>query len=130
MQLAPSEKTELLVIGKQTALIEKHQTILTALTPTSKVTFTTQEPASFGASAIVNSVKLIIPIPESFRLKEKLRLEKEKEKLEKLLESTQLKLSNADFRSKAPREIVEKLESTLSQTEKQLSEVSLKLQQL
>jgi valyl-tRNA synthetase len=129
MQIPPSEKTELILCGAphywNTA--EAHQNILTALTPTAKVTFTAQEPASFGASAIVGNLKLMIPIPESLRAKEKTRLEKEQEKLQKLLESTQIKLSNDDFRARAPREVVEKLEHTLAQTQKQLAEISLKL---
>lgn len=129
MQLPPSEKTELLIVGtpKHWKTVHEHQNILTALTPTTKVTFTTEEPTSFGASALVHHLKLIIPIPESLRAKEKSRLEKEREKLEKLLESTRGKLANEEFRSRAPREVVEKLEHALSQTEKQLSEIALKL---
>lgn len=131
MQLPPSEKTELFLFGSakmhEWKTAEAHQDILTALTPTSKITFSAQEPSSFGASALVGHLKLMIPIPESLRAKEKSRLEKEQEKLEKLLVGTQAKLSNEEFRSRAPREVVEKLEHALSQTEKQLAEISLKL---
>lgn len=129
MQLPPSEKTELILLGP----LEHPKTaedILTALTPTTKVTFVTQEPASFGASAIVGPLKLMIPIPESLRAREKTRLEKEQEKLQKLLESTQAKLANQDFRSRAPQEVVQKLEHALAQTEKQLAEIATKLQKL
>lgn len=129
MQLPPSEKTELFLLGSphhwKTA--EAHQNILTALTPTDKVTFTTQAPVSFGASAIVGHLKLIIPIPNSMRAKEKIRLTKEREKLEKLLQSTQVKLSNVDFRARAPGEVVDKLEAALVQAQKQLAEITLKL---
>lgn len=132
MQLAPSEKTELFIIGStlHAATVETHQNILTALTPTSKITFTSKEPSSFGASALIGPLKLMIPIPESLRAKEKTRLEKEREKLQNLLESTELKLANVDFQARAPREVVEKLEHALSQTKKQLSEISLKLNTL
>jgi valyl-tRNA synthetase len=132
MQLPPSEKTELFVIGapSDSSLTKTHQNILTALTPTAKITFTQEEPASFGASAIVGKIKLMIPIPESLRAKEKLRLQKEQEKLQKLLESTEAKLANEDFRARAPREVVEKLEQALTQTKKQLLEISSKLQSL
>lgn len=126
MQLPPSEKTELIIVGASES-VEAHQNILTALTPTVKITFTHQEPPSFGASALVGSLKLIIPIPESLKVKEKARLEKEKEKLEKLLESTRGKLSNEEFRSRAPKEVVEKLEHSMNQTEKQLDDVMDKL---
>ncbi len=129
MQMPPSEKTELIIFApaQKWKKAHEHQNIITALTPTAKVTFTEHEPASFGASALVGSLKLMIPIPESLRAKEKTRLEKEKEKLEKLLESTQLKLSNEDFRSRAPREVVEKLEHGLKQTQKQLADIETKL---
>jgi valyl-tRNA synthetase len=132
MQLPPSEKTELILCGTphhyKTA--EEHQNILTALTPTARITFTTQEPDAFGASALVGSLKLFIPIPDSLRAKEKTRLQKEQEKLEKLLESTQMKLANEEFRSRAPREVVDKLEQALLQTQKQLADISLKLKVL
>lgn len=129
MQLPPSEKTDLLIRGTPHSwkVAEKHQTVLTALTPTVKITFTEQEPSSFGASALVGSLKLMIPIPESLRAKEKMRLEKEREKLEKLLESTQSKLANEEFKTRAPREVVDKLEQTLTQTQKQLAEIQSKL---
>lgn len=129
MQLPPSEKTELIIVGNPNHWlgVEEHQNILTALTPTVKVTFTQEEPKSFGASALVGHLRLMIPIPESLRAKEKARLEKEREKLEKLLESTQGKLANEEFRSRAPKEVVEKLETALSQTKKQLTEIAAKL---
>jgi valyl-tRNA synthetase len=131
MQLAPSEKTELLLFGPPSSsewkMAQKHQAILTALTPTSSLSFLQEEPSAFGASALVGPLKLMIPIPESLRAKEKARLEKEREKLEKLRESTQSKLGNDEFRARAPREVVEKLENALLQTEKQLSEIALKL---
>jgi valyl-tRNA synthetase len=132
MQLPPSEKTELIIFGapKDWKIVEEHQNILTALTPTIKIIFTAQEPKTFGASALVGPLKLMIPISESFKAKEKLRLEKEREKLVKLLESTESKLANEEFRSRAPREVVEKLEQALAQTQKQLSDIALKLSQL
>jgi len=64
------------------------------------------------------------------REKEKNRLIKENDKLEKLLLTTKQKLSNEEFRSRAPKEVVEKLEISLSQTEKQLLEIAGKLKEL
>lgn len=129
MQIAPSEKTDLYVIGSS-EIVEKYQNILLALTPTAQLFFVKQEPKLFGSSAIVSDLKLMIPIPESFRLKEKLRLEKEKEKGEKLYKSTEEKLANEEFRSRAPREIVQKLESTLLATKQLLEEIAMKLRSL
>ena len=129
MQLPPSEKTELIIFGapKDWKTVEAHQNILLGLTPTSNLQFTSEEPKSFGASALVGSLKLMIPIPESFKAKERARLEKERDKLELVRASTREKLANEEFRSRAPREVVEKLEQALIQTEKQLSDIALKL---
>jgi valyl-tRNA synthetase len=122
------------LIGSQRAsqwkLAEAHQHILLALTPTSKLLFVDKEPSLFGSAALFGDLKLMIPIPESFRVKEKARLEKEKEKGEKLYKSTEEKLSNQEFRARAPQEIVKKLEQALLATRKQLEEISLKLQSL
>ncbi len=133
MQLPPSEKTDLIICAKTSdwQLASQHQTILTALTPTSHITFTEQEPPhSLGASTLIGALKLIIPIPDSLKMKEKLRLEKEREKLQKLHDTTSQKLSNAEFRSKAPQEIVAKLEEALFLTDKQLADIDLKIRNL
>lgn len=132
MQIPPSEKTELLITcGKSSReyhLAKKQEAILLALTPTSRISFSENESASFGATAIVGNLKLQIPIPESMKEKEKARLQKEKDKLEKLSESTQAKLSNAEFRERAPKEIVQNLELTLANARKQLAEIAAKIQ--
>jgi len=132
MQLAPSEKTDLIIVGNGSELktAQEHQNILSALIPTKTVTFERDEPSFFGASALIGNLKLIIPIPDSLREKEKNRLIKENDKLEKLLLTTKQKLSNEEFRSRAPKEVVEKLEISLSQTEKQLLEIAGKLKEL
>jgi len=128
MQIPPSDKTDLHLFGPshEKKFAEHHQNILLALTPTAKISFPDGEHVAFGASALIGHLKLFIPIPESLRAKEKLRLEKEKEKLEKLASSTEEKLANPDFRSRAPAEIVQKLEQTLAQARKQLADIAKK----
>ena len=134
MQIPFSEKTDLYLVGNKNisewALAKEHQSLLLALTPTAHLFFTEKEPSLFGSSALLSGLKLIIPIPDSFRLKEKTRLEKEKEKHEKIYSSTEQKLKNEDFRAKAPREVVEKLEKNLSDTQKLLEEIEQKLKNL
>ncbi len=132
MQIPPSEKTDLVVIGTghEVKMAQNHASMMSALTPTQEITFADQEPNLFGATAIVGELKLFIPMPESLKQKERLRLEKEQEKLVKTIESTQMKLANEDFRSKAPKEVVEKLENALLQNEKQLHEMREKLRSL
>ena len=131
MQLPPSEKTELIIIGKgpEAERLKEHQSILTTLTPTTSVQFTTHEGSGFGATAVVGHLKLFIPMPESMKEKERLRLEKEREKLLKSIEGTKAKLANPEFCSKAPKEVVEKLQQGLDQSERQMREISLKLKE-
>jgi len=129
MQIPPGEKTDLYLHGPQESrewkLAHEHQNILLSLTPTQTIHF--QKPTAFGSTAALGPLKLFIPIPESLKAKEKVRLEKEKEKLEKLALSTSEKLANPDFRAKAPAEVVTKLEQTLLQTQQQLKEISQRL---
>lgn len=134
MQLSPSEKTKLLFIGPKhhadwkTAY--KHQAMLLALTPTSDILFLDSEKdlPTFGASALVGHLKLTIPIPDSFRAKEKARLEKEIAKLEKQKDANLAKLGNPDFCEKAPPALVQNLKETLAQIEKQIASMEEKLQ--
>lgn len=128
MQIPPSEKTDLFIIGSpsQYQFSKSNQKILLSLTPTSNIFFTDKDPTEFGATGTIGSLKLFIPIPESLKEKEKARLKKEEEKLEKLIAATQAKLSNTEFKQRAPQEIVQNLEHTLSQSQKQLQELKKK----
>ena len=125
MQIPPSEKTDLYLVGdgKKQALAKEHQRILFALTPSAKIVFAEELPNAFGATGTVGEIKLFIPIPESLKEKERARLKKEEEKLEKLKTNTQARLNNPEFRAGAPKEIIEKLEQTLANTVKQLEEI-------
>jgi len=84
----------------------------------------------FGSSAVVENVLIHIPLPDNLREKEKARLQKEKEKLEKQLTATKERLKNKAFLEKAPQNVVLNMESTLKQTEETLKEITLKLKKL
>ena len=133
MQIAPSEKTDLFIYAMPEQIdwriAIEHQEMVLALTPTNRIYFVKNEQdlPSFGASALVGHLKLSVPIPESFKAKEKERLEKEREKLEKQREQTKIKLANPDFKAKAPAEIVQNLEQALKLAEKQLAAIQEKL---
>jgi len=132
MQIPPQEKTELFVSGADSVwkVVREHESIVYALTPTSKIHFSTHEPQAFGAGALFGNMKLTIPIPESLKAKEKARLDKELEKVEKLLASTRAKLENHDFRAKAPREVVEKLEQAEAQALREIDAIRKKQKSL
>ena len=134
MQIPPSEKTNLFIMDGSNSLnyrlINKNSTIITALTPTSHVFFAENPPQEFGATAMIEEIKLFIPIPESLKEKEKTRLVKEKEKLEKQLFSLQSKLANQEFKEKAPKEIVLQLEHNAISLEAQIIEISTKINRM
>jgi valyl-tRNA synthetase len=126
MQLPPSEKTELFLLW---ANPEDSWSIVYALTPTSTIHFVdrTEDLPSFGSGALVGPIKLMIPIPQSMKIKEHQRLVKEREKLEKKRQAIQTQLNSEAFRQRAPAELVQSLEAALEQLEEQLSEVQQKL---
>ncbi len=130
MQLPPSEKTELYLYCANLQTIQEHREMILALTPTSVLHFVKNEAdmPSFGATTLVDQIKLTVPIPDSLKEKEKARLEKEMEKLEKQRSVTRARLANSDFRAKAPAEIVKGLEQALAQNDAQIGLILQKLQ--
>jgi len=130
MQISPGEKTDLIISGKNSddlTLLQENEHMVFALTPTQKITFTQEKEKGFGASALFGELQLTIPLSEQLRAKERARLEKELEKAQRLLESTRSKLLNPEFRTKAPRDVVEKLEEAERQTNAQITEIFKKL---
>jgi valyl-tRNA synthetase len=132
MQLSPQTPTDLIFLAPaaepQRTLIESNQLIVQALVRTQGIVFTdAEQELPFSASTIVGNIKIIIPLPEAFKEKEKLRLVKEKEKLIQQQNQLRTQLSNAPFIEKAPPHVVEKLKVALTQSEAALSEVMQKL---
>ncbi len=130
MQLPPGTATDLYIVGKTATLqvIEKNQVILKALVRLNKLHLSEKEEVfPFSSTAIVGDIKLIIPLPEEMRTKEKARLLKEQDKLIAQGNSARQQLSNPDFVAKAPPQLVSKLQTTLAQAEAELLEISQKI---
>lgn len=135
MQLAPNVATDLWLIAPaldpKRQLVEENQGILQALVQIRTLLFSEDKiPPSFSASCLVGNLKLIIPLPEELKAKEKTRLTKEKDKLISQQNQLREKLSNSLFLEKAPTAVVEKLKENLLQAEKVLEEIIFKLQQM
>jgi len=133
MQLAPSVTTELLIKAPKSdphlAIVEKNQGMLKALVRLGEIQFGIEEmPKEFFASSIVGNLTLIIPLPEEMREKERLRLEKQQEKLIQQQHQARTKLANENFIQKAPKEFVEQCQQNLKQIETQLFEIGKKLE--
>ncbi len=131
MQVAPGVPTDLYITGDDLSLAEENQAILRALVRINNLTFSKEEPSiPFGSSGLVGSLKLTIPLPQEMREREKVRLVKEKDKLINEQNSLRTQLSNEAFLQKAPPQLVEKMKTSLAQSEKALSEALAKLEVL
>lgn len=130
MQLAPNVTTDLTVVATKgdSALIQENEGMLKALIRLGEIHYTeSEEEQGFSASHIVGPIKLIVPLPEELKEKEKMRLKKQQEKLIAQEQSSRSRLGNADFVERAPKEVVEKLREQISQIEKQLADISQKI---
>jgi valyl-tRNA synthetase len=135
MKLSPGTSTDLLIIGNpaepQFKLAQEHLAIIQSLVRIQSCTFSeTEKKIPFSADAVVGSLKLVIPLPGEMKEREKIRLVKEKEKLIDQQNGLRERLANEDFLKKAPPHLVEKIQQSLSHSEKQLSEIALKLEGL
>ncbi|HEY2811052.1 MAG TPA: valine--tRNA ligase [Rhabdochlamydiaceae bacterium] len=132
MQLPPQTPTDLIIQAPeeepQRILIESNQMLISALVRSSSIAFTQrQEDLPLSASALIENIKIIIPLPKEFKEKEKLRLVKEKDKFIEQQNQLRIQLSNTAFVEKAPPHLVEKLKNSLAAAENGLAEVMQKL---
>lgn len=130
MAIPPSEKTNLLLFApvQEQARLHAHAYIILTLTPTNAMQLLPAEQGlePQGATALVGPYKLCIPIPDALRAQEMARLEKEEEKCRKLIASTKARLMQDEFLTKAPPEVVAKLQTTLHEAEAKLCEIQKK----
>jgi valyl-tRNA synthetase len=132
MQLPPSISTDLYILGDPSdpyfILSKDNAVILQALVRLREIQWVEKEPSfSLSATAMIGNLKLIVPLPEEMREKEKLRLHKEKDKWIEQQNQMREKLANSEFVEKAPPQLVAKLQANLRQAELQLTEVMTKL---
>jgi len=135
MQLPLGSTTDLYVVARKgesdRVVVETHLGILQALVRLNTVTFVEEAPSmTMSAHALVGALNLIIPLPEEYKEKEKVRLVKEKEKLIGEENRLRQQLGNPVFLEKAPPALVDKLQATLVQTEKELVQTCQKLEEL
>jgi valyl-tRNA synthetase len=132
MQLPPSTATDVWIVGEPSdpyfCLLEENKIVLQALVKIQSLHFAKSfTQPSFCAHATVKEIKIILPLPEELKAKEKTRLHKEQEKLVAQQHSLRQKLSQQDFVEKAPKEIVDKLQAQVDQIETQLFEIAKKM---
>lgn len=136
MQLPPSASTEIHIIGKSgdpnLAAVEQNSGIIQALVRTHSLTIHyDQEPQlGFASTGMLDSMKIMIPLPAEMLERERLRLVKERERLTVSIDRIQRQLDNPDFVEKAPQELLQKQRDLFTQTERELKEVCSKLENL
>jgi len=138
MHIPPSQKIEAILFcedDKTTRLLETYQDYLIPLALLKNLTFSaSRKKPHAAATAIVKGVEIFIPLEGLIDFgEEEKRLKKEIAKLEKEMAFVQKKLTNEDFLSKAPWDVVEKekeMHQTLLGKKKKLDEGIARLQEI
>ncbi|MEM1282194.1 MAG: valine--tRNA ligase [Chlamydiota bacterium] len=135
MNLPPSTPTDIYITSEtgeeQLSTILENQGIIKALIRTNVIEISNKEPeVEFASTGMVENLKITIPLPKELLKQELARLTKEQNRLEYHLEKVKNQLSNKDFVTRAPAELIEKQKKNLQQTENELQEVRSKLTKL
>jgi len=135
MKLSPGLRTNIHLVGPSEdpliTLIGENRHIISSLVPIKELFLDQQESISgLSGSAMVQNIKILLPLPPELQEKERERLLKENERLSKQLEKTKLQLDNKEFRERAPAALIEKLEAQVKQTENELAEIANQLNRL
>lgn len=133
MKLSPSTATSVYIIGNSDdpdwQTVQSNIHMIAALVRTQKIEVLTTEPKlGFTCTGVYHSLKVVLPLPEELLKQELQRLTKEKDKLNASLDKLRAQLTNSDFTSRAPAQLIEKQQQQLAQGEKELEEISRKLQ--
>ncbi len=132
MQLPPGASTDLIVVcssnTQEALLLKDNLRIVKTLVRLNQVSFVFEDKELSGSHALLGNLKLVVPLPEAFKEKEKLRLTKEREKLIAQENSLRTQLGNQEFLTKAPPALIQKLSDNLAFVEKSLKEITTKLE--
>jgi len=131
MQIAPTLSTDVLILG-DTGFIEDDQHIISSLVPISALHLSPKDiPQEFVASTTLpRNLKIVVPLTEELRDRERLRLQRRRDKLHKQITSLTKQLGTPNFVERAPKELVIKTENTLRDSKQALHEVMEKLSNL
>jgi len=135
MKLPPNSASDVYIVGNMNdpdfLMIKNNLNIISALVRINILETTTEEPLFKSAStAMLNSLKILIPIPEELLKQELTRLLKEKERITLSYEKIKMQLDNEDFVKRAPAKLIEKQNILLLQTERELEEITSKLNKM
>jgi valyl-tRNA synthetase len=133
MKIPPGTGVDVHIVGtEKDAAFEQvgsNVNIVTALVKTNSINLHEEPPAhvGFASIAMVETLKVMIVMPEDLKHAEKSRLEKEREKTVATIEKMRQQLENKDFVERAPAALIDKQRESLRQTENKLKEIDGKL---
>jgi valyl-tRNA synthetase len=132
VKLPPAQATDVHIIGSEKdplfQIVKSNQSIISALVRVNNIEVKTSEPyLPFSGTGVLDTLKIIIPLPEAMLKQEKSRLEKEHVKLAANFERLKTQLANSEFVKNAPQELIDKQNKALQQTENELREIATKM---
>lgn len=131
MQLPPSIAVDVYIQGEEGSralhYVQTNSAMIEALVKIGSIEIGKEIPKLFGASGVVGSLKIFIPLPPEYRQNERLRLEKEHGRLQKNLIGLKQRLDNPSFVEKAPPQLVQDLKKQVEEAEKALNAIDIAL---
>lgn len=105
---------------KEADFFQKHQFIISTLANVQNVTILRDSfcPLQRGSTAFFRGINVFVPTPIEYKEKEMLRMRKELEKTEERILFLQKKLDNKCFLSRAPQELIKKIEEEIESLHK------------
>ena len=109
MNIPPHKKAPLHVKSSETRLITQNDIYIKSLAMVESITVSEElAKPKYSASAVIKNMEIFVPLEGLIDFEvERKRLQKEITRLEKQIESTERKLINKDFLSKAPQHVID-----------------------
>jgi valyl-tRNA synthetase len=131
MNIPLDKKTDLFVFFEKEdnflKIIKENEHLLKALAKIENIQYAQKETNILGSTATCKTLKFLIPLSKDLIEKERDRLEKEKLKLISQITSFEERLNNESFLSKAPKDVIEKLQSSYNESKTKLKDIDSKL---
>ena len=131
LNVPPSKKAKLYIETAEPEVFAKGEMFFKSLASASEVNITDKFDGKDCQTAVTDSARFFIPLSEIIDSdKERARLEKEKQKVQKDLDFLRGKLNNQGFISKAPEKLIEAEKEKLRKAEEKMAKIEESLNAL
>ncbi len=131
LNVPPSKKAKLYIETAEPEVFAKGEMFFKSLASASEVNITDKFDGKDCRTAVTDSARFFIPLSEIIDSdKERARLEKEKQKVQKDLDFLRGKLNNQGFISKAPEKLIEAEKEKLRKAEEKMAKIEESLNAL